>query len=237
MLRKKTKTTYHFPHTKDIDGYPKISSVIRNTNYRKYKQVVERLYLSLQTAKISIDSLKETLTLSVDNERFHPMTLDSDRCRALVYPVKGYKDRTVATSGEFIVMANMVIDYFNKSDSENLLEDLLRIALWGNWHHKHGTWPHYLDVMCEAYGIETTRLSSINHILGWMKRGGVSVALLDDEIFPEFFGDCLVFITELNTVENRIKYYFVCDDEETRRTMKIEEFILHTKVLWGMEVK
>ena len=236
MLRKKTKTTYRFPHTKDTDGYPKISSVIKEKENRSYEQKVEFLYQKLQP-KCANSSPKESLILTIDEKRFQPVCMTSEKCMALAYPTRNLRDSTVSSSGEVLVMTNMVIDYFCKDYSANLLEDLLRIALWGYWHRRRKTYLHYIDVMCEAYRIETTRLSNINHISGWMKRGGVSVALLDDEIFPEFFGDCLVFITELNTVENYIKYYFVGDDEETRRTMKIEEFILHTKVLWGMEVK
>lgn len=237
MLKKKKTTTYRFPFVKDADGYPRLSSGVSKEENQKYQRVVAFLYQNLQTAKCSIASPKESLVLKIDPNRFHPVCITSDKCKALKYPTTRLIDRTVDTSGEVLLITHMVIEYFNKSYSVNLLEDLLNIAIWGGWHRTKGTRLHYIDVVCEAYGIETTRLSTIGHIFWWMKRGGVSVALLENELFPEFSGDCLVFVTEICIAQNYIKYYFLCDEEETTRTMEIEDFILHTKVLWGMEIK
>lgn len=226
---KKTAKTYKFPYAKDSEGYPEIKREMTPEQYEEYKAATSRLLETIKENASKPMTALEGVTIGVQHERMPLIWQNSDECKAIPYPAEGFEGRTVATSGEFPIVAYMLLKYFGK---ECALEDLVRIALWGDWHHANGTWHHYLDVVCQAYDLKISRISSLEQVENCMERGGVSVALLDNSLFPGARGNVLSVIISLDDLE--VFFYSPRNPEGRLCLLSAAEFLKHTKVLWGV---
>lgn len=164
--------------------------------------------------------------VSIDINRLPLVWQGSDEYKAIAYPTKGYECRTLYTSGIFPIVVYMVLKYYK---IDVTLEDLVRIALWGDWHHANGTWHHYLDVMCEAYGLKTTRVTTVQQLADCIKKDdGLAVAMVDNSILTDTAGNTLVVIIKIS--DDEISFYYPGDGRI--RTFESKEIMEHAKMLW-----
>lgn len=233
------KNNYCYPHAFDENGYPQLEREMSSDDYKAYREATDSIYKSLYNLKEIIGlytASKDGLNNSamVDKTRLKLIPQDSEICKDISYPISGesvnpWNCETLKTHGIFQIITYTVLNYFGKEVS---LEDLTQIALQGGWHHKNGTWWHYLDVVCQAYGLYILRQGSWMSTYHKLNVGNfLAVALLDHEMFPEVTDNSLVLITKIDNGE--IEFFHpkkgieLCSDY-------ISRFAKYTRVLWGI---
>ena len=222
--------SWHFPYGLNADGTPKIEREMTPDEYFEYRRKTDEIYSqlkeSIKTNTMTSVSCRAPVTI---NEPNLPIIYQkSELCESIAYPCLKDKDRTLATSGSFIIVACSVLRYFEKKVT---LEALRDVAVYGDWHNINGTWHHFIDVILEACGLQVVRLSDFQSAYSKTVDGGLTIALLKHELFPSGKGNVLVVITGF--VDGKIKFYspsFV-----NIREMPIEKFMSNTLVLWGVE--
>lgn len=245
---------YCFFHAFDENGYPRIERELSPTDYDAYCKTTEELRKSLHNPKEIRDFCDESKGAAIEMEHFAMLDMsrlkmisqDSPICEEILYPISGHTwsdGETLKTHGIFQIITYAVLDYFGEKES---LENLTQIATYGGWHHKNGTWWHYLDVVCQAYGLKTLRFGSWSEVYDKMVEGDfLAVALLDHEMFPEFTGNSLVLITSI--FDGEISFFHPKKGYDGKMTpsnytyKKVEcisdsiyRFTRYTKVLWGI---
>lgn len=239
-------TEYRFPFVKDENGYPKITREMTPRQYDgNYKPALTEIRKQMDKNLETIIKLEENGRIyesrwgsaAVELERVVPLVQDTEYYRAFLYPTKNFPNRTLDIYGEFMIVTGMVLKYFGIKNVEPEGE-LLQIANYGDWQHNNGTWHHYIDTVCEAYGISTTRLSKVQQMIQYMKRGGLTVVLLDNKMFPGSIGNCLVLVTEIVPRYNWVGYYFPGGPEKSEhfRGNSLGDFVKGAKVIWGFEL-
>lgn len=234
---------YCFPHAFDENGYPRIERELSPTDYDAYRKATDELCKSLHNPKEIRDLYDETKGAAIEME--HLAMLDtsllklvpqnSQICETIPYPISGQVPpdcETLRTHGIFQIITYAVLDYFGEKVS---LENLTQIADFGGWHHENGTWWHYLDVVCQTYGLKTLRFGSWSEAYHKMVEGDfLAVALLDHEMFPEVTGNSLVLITSI--FDGEITFFHpkkACRKCKYTRD-SIYRFTKYVKVLWGI---
>lgn len=120
--------------------------------------------------------------------------------------------KTIATSGNFPLTIKSVLESFGKSVA---LEDLIYIAKWGDWiSAEGGTYWHFIDATCYAYGLKCARISTMDQIKECLENKGVVLALISKDLFPNGLGNHLsaiikvvnskIFITSTSTLDTEV---------------------------------
>ncbi len=229
---------YCFPHAFDENGYPRIDREMTPEDYNEYRKAMDDICSALHNPQGISDMDKMSKDVfdftKVHSYRLTLVPQDSKTCEDILYPISGetvdeWNCETLKTHGIFQIIAYTVLQYFGKEVS---LEDLTKIAVYGGWHHKNGTWWHYIDVICQAYGLGVLRENSWKEIYEKLSIGNfLAVALLDHEMFPEVTGNSLVLITAINN--GKIEFFHpkkgtdFCSED-------ISRFTNYTRVLWGI---
>lgn len=230
---------YCFPHAFDENGYPRIDYKMSENDYKEYRSMMDSLYESLHNPEEILDMCAKSKDVQhqfafVSKNRLDLISQDSTICEEIPYPISGEvldesNYETLKTHGIILIIAYAVLNYFGKEVS---LEDLTWIAIWGDWHHKNGTWWHYLDVVCHAYGLYVVREKSWLETYNKLCVGNfLTVALLDHEMFPEVTGNSLVLVTSI--FDGKVEFFHpkkgveLCSDY-------ISRFTKYTRVLWGI---
>lgn len=233
---------YCFPHAFDENGYPRIERELSPTDYDAYRKATDELTKSLHNLE-DIQDLYDRSERAVIDLNFAKKNMailnsslilqNSPICESISYPIVGKTDsETLRTHGTFQIITYAVLDYFHKKES---LENLAQIAAYGGWHHENGTWWHYLDVVCQAYGLKTFRLGNWNDIYDKMTMDEfLVVALLDHKMFPEVRGNSLVLITSIYNGE--ISFFHPKKGSRKAKcvTDSIGRFARYAKVIWGI---
>lgn len=230
---------YCFPHAFDENGYPRIDYKMSENDYKNYRSMMDSLYKSLFNSKEILNMCKKSKDIAhqfalVNKDRLKLIPQDSEICKDISYPISGesvdpWNCETLETHGIFQIITYTVLNYFGKEVS---LEDLTQIAIQGGWHHKNGTWWHYLDVVLQAYGLYVVREKSWLETYNKLCVGNfLTVALLDHEMFPEVTGNSLVLVTSI--CDGKVEFFHpkkgveLCSDY-------IRRFTKYTRVLWGI---
>lgn len=229
---------YCFPHAFDENGYPRIDREMTPEDYNEYRKVTDEIYKTLYNREelrlvreLSIGSYNFA---NVDLDRLTLVPQDSEDLKNIFYPISGelvdqWNCETVQTHGIFQIITYAVLNYFGRVVS---IEDLTKIAVYGGWHHKNGTWWHYIDVICQAYGLKVLRESSWKEVYEKLSIGNfLAVALLDHEMFPEITGNSLVLITKIDG--GKIEFFHPKKGIRLCRKY-IGNFAAYTRVLWGI---
>lgn len=230
---------YCFPHAFDENGYPRIDREMSPEDYNKYRSMMDSLYEALHNSEEILDMFEKSKNLLhqfafVRKDRLDLISQDSEICEDISYPISGesmdpWNCETLKTHGIFLIIAYAVLNYFGKEVS---LEDLTQIAVYGGWHHKNGTWWHYLDVVFQAYGLYVVREKSWLETYNKLCVGNfLTVALLDHEMFPEITGNSLVLITSI--CDGEIKFFHPKKGTDCI-VEGIDRFTKYTRVLWGI---
>lgn len=230
---------YIFPHAFDENGYPRLDYEMSKGDYAAYREVMDNLYKALHNSEEILNMCAKSKDVQhqfafVDTDKLDLIPQDSKICEDILYPISGEllnesNYETVKTHGIFLIIAYAVLNFFGKEVS---LEDLTQIAVYGGWHHKNGTWWHYLDAIFQVYGLYAVREKSWLETYNKLCIGNfLTVALLDHEMFPEVTGNSLVLITSIS--DGKIKFFHPkkgteCISEE------IDRFTKYTRVLWGI---
>lgn len=234
---------YIYPYAFDENGYPRLDYEMTPEDYAAYRAVMDNLYKALHNSEEILDMCAKSKDVQhqfafVDTDKLDLIPQDSKICEDIIYPISGelvdeWNCETVKTHGIFLIIAYAVLKFFGKEVS---LEDLTLIAVYGDWHHKeNGTYWHYLDVVCQAYGLKTLRLSSWYGVYDKIAIGDfLAVALLDHKMFPEITGNSLVLITSISNGEISFFHPKKACKNAKLTTDSIYRFTKYTKVLWGI---
>lgn len=222
---------YCFPHTFDENGYPRIELEMSSEDYTAYCNAMDDIYKSLYNPKImEVYEKSISCCVSVDKAQLPLISQDSEICKRISCPISGgNKGETLETNGTFQIIAYAILNYFAKDVS---LEELTRIAVYGEWYDEDETWCPYLDVVCQAYGL------NVVHESNWLEvyykiatKKFLAAALIDHEMIPNVTGNSLVLITGIH--RGKIEFF------HPKRGVKflkedITHFAKHTRVLWGI---
>lgn len=234
---------YCFPHAFDENGYPRIDYEMSPSDYAKYRKAIDKFSGALHNDKEIVDlydksecdAIEMMHIASLDRSRLKLIPQDSEICENIPYPISGQPQpntETLKTCGSFPIITYAVLSYFGKKIS---LENLAQIADFGGWHHQNGTWWHYLDVVCQVYGLKILHFDSWSEVYDKIVEGDfVAVALLDHEMFPEVRGNSLVLITSI--FDGKVSFFHpkkACKSAKCVRE-SICRFTKYTKVLWGI---
>lgn len=221
---------YRFPYGVNADGTPKIQARMTHEEYMEYQKYLVEMADGLKKDRMSF--IKNLSRVTPAYTPIHGLNLVRQTCsefKNIPYPVLSEPTRTVASHGAFQIIVHNVLKYFGKDVS---VEDLTRIANFGDWQHdKNGTWHHFVDVVCKAYGLDVARLGDWMYVYSLIYQGYMVVALLDHKMFPDGHGSSLVLVTGIED-EEIIFYHPRFGDDLWR--CGIAHFMLNTKVLWGI---
>ncbi len=222
------KEIYRFPYGVNTDETPKIQARMTPEEYTEYKKHLAEMTNGLKKNRMAfIKNLSEVAPVHLDLKRFDLVRQTCSEFKNIPYPVPSEPTRTVASHGAFQIIVYNVLKYFGKDVS---IEDLTRIANFGDWQHdQNGTWHHFVDVVCQAYGLNAIRLGKWKHVYKAISRGNIIVALLDHKMFLNGHGSSLVLVTGIENKEV-IFYHPRFGDDLWRCGMA--HFMLNTKVLW-----
>lgn len=223
---------WKFEYGTHSDGTPKIEGEMEESVYEEYKRHLSEIENALNASKTReemLEAMSWFVPVELDETQFEFISQNSDYCQAISYPCKEDDTRTFATSGEFPIMAYVVLKYFKKQVT---LQDLAYIANYGEWHHKNGTYHHFLDVVIQAYGLKILRVSSFFKIFSVIAKGGIIVSLMDQRLFPHSKGNTLILVTKFS---NGDVYYYTPAFGSKISSMPIDTFVENTKVLWSIE--
>lgn len=218
---------YRFPYGVNSDETPKIQARMTPEEYANYKENLQKMDKGLKRG--SVATIRELSSMAPVYVPINGLNLVRQTCtefKNIPYPVPSDPARTVASHGAFQIILHNVLRYFGKSVS---VENLTKFANFGDWHDKNGTWHHFIDVICKAYGLDTVRLGSWSYVYRAINDGNLIVALLDHKMFPEGYGNSLVLITGIE--KGDIIFYHPRFGDDLCRC-EIAHFMLNTKVLW-----
>lgn len=224
------KRFYQFPYGVNSDGTPKIQARMTPEEYAEYKKHLQEMSNSLKENRIKvINDLKRIGPVYMPLSGLNLACQTCSEFKNIPYPIPSEPTRTVASSGAFQIIVYTVLSYFGKNVS---VEELTRIANFGDWQHdKNGTWHHFVDVMCLAYGLDVARIGDWQYVGIAMNYNELVVALLDHKMFPDSRGNNLVLITGISNGE--VFFYHPRFGDSFLRC-GIAHFMLNTKVLWGI---
>ncbi len=222
--------SWHFPYGMNADGTPKIEREMTPDEYSDYRKKTDEIYSQLKESikTNTMTSLSCRAPVAINETSLPLIYQNSAKCESITYPCPEDKNRTMATSGSFPIVACSVLRYFGENVT---LEALRDVAVFGNWHTTNGTWHHFIDVVLEAHGLQVRRLSDFQNAYHKTAEGGVIIALLKHELFPKSRGNSIVVITGF--LNGKIRFY---TPSSTRiKEMRIGTFMANTMVLWSVE--
>lgn len=221
---------YRFPYGVNEDGTPKIQARMTPEEYAEYKKHLAEVADGLKKNRILfIKAVKESTFAYTAIYNLDLVYQKCDEFKRIPYPVPSEPTRTVASHGAFQIVVHNVLKHFGKNVS---VEDLTKIANYGDWQHdKNGTWHHFVDVVCKAYGLDVVRLGNWKYVYSLINQGYMVVTLLDHKMFPDGHGNSLVLVTGIEGDE--IEFYHPRFGEHLLKC-GIAHFMLNTKVLWGI---
>ncbi len=225
------KNMYRFPYGVNSDGTPKIQARMTPEEYAEYKKHLEEMANGLKKDRIAVINELDRMGAYayVPLSYLNLVYQKSEEFKKIPYPVPSEPTRTVASHGAFQIIVHIVLDYFGRCAT---IEDLTRIANFGDWQHdKNGTWHHFVDVICQTYGLDVVRFGSWWYVFNAINDGNIVLALLDHKMFPDGHGNSLVLIEGISN--GKVIFYHPRFGNRLLRC-GIAHFMLNTKVLWGI---
>lgn len=219
-----------FPYGINLDGTPKIEREMTEHDYENYKEVNKKIFESFQQSRDLIPSCLGDADVAIKIYKLDAIFQDENRCKCIPYPASDDSSKTFATSGMFQLIFHSILSYFGKEES---LENLAMVANYGNWHHPNGTWHHYIDTMCQAYGLGCYRFSNAMNIKNVMTNGGLAVVLLDHSMKPSGHGNLLVIVTAIK--DGNVEFFSPAFTDGKIHGASLRHFFKNVKVMWGVE--
>lgn len=175
------------------DGTPKIDRKMTEKEWATYQSNMAALR---ETLKESCKSNCSGINVSLCRQITVPLQTKQKHASIAYHAPGGNSYKTIGTSGNFPITTQAILKFFGKKVP---LEDLIQIALQGDWISKEGgTYWHYIDAVCVAYGLCVARISSFEQILATMQRKGLVAALFKHDLFPKGLGAHLGIITKVD---------------------------------------
>lgn len=208
------------------DKTPKIEREMTSTEWGAYNEKMTALQETMrENAKFEcsgIDiSLKKDISLPLqDTEEFASMS----------YHKIGFNpQKSIATSGNFPLTVQAVLRYFGK---EVKLEDLIQIAQYGDWISEGGgTYWHFIDAVCFAYDLCAVRISSFTQVEKAIENGGLTIALLKHDLFPQGLGNHLGVLTK---VKYKSVFMKSTSSGECEENLSTSDFMGNCLALWAI---
>lgn len=186
------KLTSFVVNVANSDKTPKIEREMTPAEWSAYNAKMAALQETMrENAKFDCSgievSLKKKISLPLQ---------DSDEYAAISYHKPGFNpQKSIASSGNFPLTVQAVLKYFGKKIP---LEDLIQIANYGDWiSEAGGTYWHYIDAVCYAYNLCAVRIADFSQINTAIENGGLVIALLKHDLFPEGLGNHLSVVTDV----------------------------------------
>lgn len=225
------KKSYRFPYGVNADGTPKIQAKMSHEEYEEYKrhsaEMADGLQQNLKEAAVELKKHSFRAPQYLDVNKLDLLYQKTNEFEAIPYPVPSEPLRTVASHGGYQIIVHNIIKYFGKDVS---VKDLTEIANFGCWQHDpNGTWRHFIDAMCQAYGLNPVRLGTWKTVYDEVSEGNLIVASLAHKMYPEGHGNALVLITG---IENGNFIFYHPRFGANLQIHGAAEFMANTAVLW-----
>lgn len=230
------KNLYRFPYGVNADGTPKIQARMTHEEYMEYKEqsaeMSDGLQQNLKKAAVELKKRSFKAPQYLDTNRLELLYQKTNEFDAIPYPVPSEPTRTVASHGGYQIIVHNIIKYFGKDVS---IKDLTEIANDGYWQHDPiGTWRHFVDVMCQAYGLDPVRLGTWETVYDEISNDNLIVASLAHKMYPDGHGNALVLITG---IENGNFIFYHPRFGANLQIYGIADFMANTAVLWKISKK
>lgn len=208
-----TRAFYRLPYIKDEGGCPKIKREMTEHQYSDYSFIDQKFENMIK--ENSKENFATTYNATLDMKK---LPLIQDECDAMYY----------GEFGKFIIVTYNALKYFGVDVT---IDDLVRIALWGDWYCSEGTNHHYIDVVCSAYGMYVTRVTALQQIAENISSDkGFAIAMLDKKAIPEATESTPVIITEISNGE--VYFCYLTENGNKKSHLEASDLLKYTKTFW-----